>query len=265
MAIHFLSALSNSKMSREELFENFEKSSRGDLDARENIIRAYLPLVVKLSRKYAVGKGISYEDLFQEGCYGLFVALQRFDYTRGTSFAIYASFYIKKYIKAALVEQNTWNPIVYSQDMFYEIRRYLNMYDQLSEQLNRNPTDQELIRSLHTTANQIKQLRFHMYSYISFQACEDAEQFLPLPKEMTPSVEDVILKNIFDVSQLGISLTKREEEVVSRRLGFTSSGKPESTNKIAADLGLSCETVRTTYVHGIQKIQDAALTRGSLA
>ncbi len=82
--------------------------AQGDESARDRMIRANLRLVVNIARGY-VGKGLSLQDLIEEGNLGLLRAVEGFDPAVGTRFSTYASYWIKQSIKRALV--NTAKPI----------------------------------------------------------------------------------------------------------------------------------------------------------
>src|SRR6202011_4258000 len=74
----------------------------GDNEARDQMVRANLRLVVNIARSYT-GKGLSLPDLIEEGNLGLLRAVEGFDPTMNTRFSTYASYWIKQSIKRALV------------------------------------------------------------------------------------------------------------------------------------------------------------------
>ncbi len=75
---------------------------QGDVRARDRMVRANLRLVVNIARSYT-GKGLSLQDLIEEGNLGLLRAVEGFDPAMGTRFSTYASYWIKQSIKRALI------------------------------------------------------------------------------------------------------------------------------------------------------------------
>lgn len=236
----------------------FVLSAQGDAAARERIIMAYLPKVIRISRSYE-GKGVPLDDLIQEGTYGLILALDKFDPNRGTSFASFATHYIEKFLKKALIEQNSFQPIVYQEDFFYALQKYMRTLDEQKEQLNRTPSDQELAEALETTENKIRKMSQSLYSFFPVQDLfVGGNQQGSASAPHNTSAEDSMIRHVLDLSCLDIVLSGREKEVISRRLGFTDSGIPEDIASISADMGLSYETIRMTYEKTIHKIKEAA-------
>src|ERR1051325_8217146 len=86
----------------EEEKELAYRIEEGDTEARDHLVRANLRLVVNIARGYA-GKGLGLEDLIEEGNLGLLRAVEGFDPSMNTRFSTYASYWLKKSIKRALI------------------------------------------------------------------------------------------------------------------------------------------------------------------
>ena len=95
-------------LTADEEKELAHRIARGDKLARDRMVRANLRLVVNIARGY-IGKGLSLQDLIEEGNLGFLRAVQGFDPAVGTRFSTYASYWIEQSIKRALV--NTAKPI----------------------------------------------------------------------------------------------------------------------------------------------------------
>ena len=111
------------------------------------MVRANLRLVVNIARGY-IGKGLSLQDLIEEGNLGLLRAVQGFDPAVGTRFSTYASYWIKQSIKRALV--NTAKPIripAYMVELLFKWRR---MSSDLQESLGRPASMDEIAKALHS-------------------------------------------------------------------------------------------------------------------
>ena len=132
-------------LTADEEKELAHRIARGDKLARDRMVRANLRLVVNIARGY-IGKGLSLQDLIEEGNLGLLRAVQGFDPAVGTRFSTYASYWIKQSIKRALV--NTAKPIripAYMVELLFKWRR---MAADLQETLGRPATIEEIAKAL---------------------------------------------------------------------------------------------------------------------
>ena len=93
-----------SLLSADGELELAEAIAQGDMEARDLMVRANLRLVVNIARGYT-SKGLSLQDLIEEGNLGLLRAVEGFDPSVGTRFSTYASYWIKQSIKRALMPQ----------------------------------------------------------------------------------------------------------------------------------------------------------------
>ena len=115
--------------------------AKGDVRARDRMVRANLRLVVNLARGYT-GKGLGLQDLIEEGNLGLLRAVEGFDPDMGTRFSTYASYWIKQSIKRALI--NSAKTIRIPAYMVELLSKWRRASIRLTEELKRNPTPEEL-------------------------------------------------------------------------------------------------------------------------
>ena len=113
----------------------------GDNQARDRMVRANLRLVVNIARGYT-GKGLSLQDLIEEGNLGLLRAVEGFDPAIGTRFSTYASYWIKQSIKRALI--NTAKTIRIPAYMVELLSKWRRASSRLAEELGRTPTPEEI-------------------------------------------------------------------------------------------------------------------------
>src|SRR5688500_9596800 len=118
---------------------------QGDVRARDRMVRANLRLVVNIARGYA-GKGLSLQDLIEEGNLGLLRAVEGFDPAVGTRFSTYASYWIKQSIKRALI--NSAKTIRIPAYMVELLSKWRRATARLTEELGRTPTPEEIARVL---------------------------------------------------------------------------------------------------------------------
>jgi RNA polymerase primary sigma factor len=110
-------------------------------EANQALIRANLRLVVSVAKRY-LGRGISFLDLIQEGNMGLLRAVHKFDPRRGFKFSTYATWWIRQSINRSIAEQA--RTIRIPVHLFESITRILRAQRQLTQQLGREPSNEEL-------------------------------------------------------------------------------------------------------------------------
>jgi RNA polymerase primary sigma factor len=110
-------------------------------EANHALIRANLRLVVSVAKRY-LGRGISFLDLIQEGNLGLLRAVGKFDPRRGFKFSTYATWWIRQSINRSIAEQA--RTIRIPVHLFESITRILRAQRQLTQELGREPTNEEV-------------------------------------------------------------------------------------------------------------------------
>src|SRR6185437_2431137 len=128
----------------------------GDSRARDRMVRANLRLVVNIARGYT-GKGLSLQDLIEEGNLGLLRAVEGFDPGMGTRFSTYASYWIKQSIKRALI--NTAKTIRIPAYMVELLAKWRRASAKLQEDLGRTPTQEEIAHSLSLSKKKLNIIR----------------------------------------------------------------------------------------------------------
>src|ERR1700681_4789212 len=129
---------------------------KGDREARAQMIEANLRLVVKIAHDYA-NFGLPLLDLVSEGNIGLMKAVERFDPAKGGKLSTYAAWWIKQSIKRALANQSkTIRLPVHLVDKISKMRR---VSLQMSEELGREPTDEELAEEVGMASRKVSRLK----------------------------------------------------------------------------------------------------------
>src|ERR1039457_393679 len=143
-------------LTREEENELAAKVQRGSKRAREQMIKANLRLVRKISHDYA-NFGMPLLDLINEGNIGLMKAVERFNPRKGAKLSTYAALWIKQSIRRALSNQSkTIRLPVHIVDKVHKLNR---ASQKLTERFGREPSDAELATHLGVSTAKAAQLR----------------------------------------------------------------------------------------------------------
>ena len=136
---------STSLLNAQEEKDLARRIEKGDLEARDRMVRANLRLVVNIARNYT-GKGLALQDLIEEGNLGLLRAVEGFDPDMNTRFSTYASYWIKQSIKRALV--NTAKTIRIPAYMVELLTQWRRTAANLQDTTGRTPTPEEIAKKL---------------------------------------------------------------------------------------------------------------------
>ncbi|MDB6172655.1 MAG: rpoD [Chthoniobacteraceae bacterium] len=243
----------------EQEIELAAKIKLGDKEARSLMIRANLRLVVKIARDYA-NYGLPLLDLISEGNIGLMKAVERFDPTKGGKFSTYGVWWIKQSIKRALANQGkTIRLPVHLVDKVSKIRRVTL---QMSEELGREPTDEEMAEELGMTASKVAQLKTVSIRPTSLDApVSDGDstefgEFVSDLEAQTP-FEELRDQDLLDeVGDLLSVLDDREKTIISSRFGL-DGGKSNTLEDIGAKFNVTRERIRQIQNSALAKMRRA--------
>jgi RNA polymerase primary sigma factor len=132
------------------------RAREGDKEARKHLIEKNLRLVISIAKKYR-GRGVLFEDLIQEGNAGLIKAVERFDPALGNRFSTYATWWIRQAVTRAIADHaRTVRLPAHVVDSLFRLRRAEN---ELSIELGRKATEEELATRLEIKRNEVRRLR----------------------------------------------------------------------------------------------------------
>jgi len=243
----------------EQEIELAAKIKVGDREARSLMIRSNLRLVVKIAHDYA-NLGLPLLDLISEGNIGLMKAVERFDPAKGGKLSTYAAWWIKQSIKRALANQSkTIRLPVHLVDKISKMRRVAM---QMSEELGREPTDDELAEEVGLSAGKISQLKTVSIRPASLDAPisdDDTTEFGEIVGDLealTPfeRLQDKNLKD--EVGDLLSVLDDREKKIIFSRFGL-DGGKAKTLEEVGKKFGVTRERIRQLQNIALMKLRRA--------
>ncbi|MGB8166802.1 MAG: RNA polymerase sigma factor RpoD/SigA [Chthoniobacteraceae bacterium] len=253
-------------LSEEEAVALGARASGGDVSAQEQLVKANLRLVVRIAHQYA-GFGLPLADMISEGNIGLIRAAELYNPKFGTKFATYASVWIKQRIHRAITSQAraVRIPVWRSQ----RLRKLTRLNDELSAQLGRTATDEDLGDRLGLSADQIAALQGDRLHLVSLDEPVSEENETPLHETFRDENAVDPLERLGEqelVSEIMAclhDLDDRELEILSLKHGFHPTGEV-SFRKLARKLGVSHEWVRRIAELAVVKVRRALAQSRSL-
>ena len=236
---------------------------RGDKEARTHMIKANLRLVVNIAHDYG-NLGLPLLDLVSEGNIGLMKAVERFDPAKGGKLSTYAAWWIKQSIKRALANQSkTIRLPVHLVDKISKIRR---VAISMSEELGREPTDEELAEEVGISASKLSQLRTVSIRPASLDAPmneDDGTEFGEIVGDsdaVDPS-ENLSDKNMQEeiTDLLGV-LDERERKIINSRFGL-DGGSARTLEEVGMKFGVTRERIRQLQNIALAKLRRALRKR----
>ena len=144
-----------SLLSLDEETELSKRIAEGDETAKNRLAESNLRLVVSIAKRY-VGRGMLFLDLIQEGNIGLMKAVEKFDAEKGYKFSTYATWWIRQAITRAIADQaRTIRVPVHMVETINKLSRYQR---QLTLELNREPTDEELAKKMGMSPDKVREV-----------------------------------------------------------------------------------------------------------
>src|SRR5215217_808582 len=235
-------------LTHQEEIDLSKRAKVGDKRARQRLIEKNLRLVVSVAKKYR-GYGQPFEDLIQEGNIGLMKAVEKYDPERGFRFSTYATWWIRQAVQRAVADKG--RTIRVPVHMTEKIRKMARTYNELSAELERDPTDEEVAERLEWTIGEVRDVKDAMPDAMSLNQplsseADSSELGELVEDERASDTPGTVMQEMESV-QLGEAiqrlLPERAQYVLVRRYGLDNH-EPATLTKLSEELDISLERVR---------------------
>ena len=252
-----------SLLSLEEETALSERIVNGDEMAKNILAESNLRLVVSIAKRY-VGRGMLFLDLIQEGNIGLMKAVEKFDAEKGYKFSTYATWWIRQAITRAIADQA--RTIRVPVHMVETINKLSRCQRQLTLELNREPTDEELAKKMNTTPDKIREVLKIAQDPVSLETPIGEEDdshlgdFVKDERSMSPEEYTIheMLKD--EISDVLLTLTEREEQVLRLRFGL-DDGSCKTLEEVGQMFGVTRERIRQIEAKALRKLRHPSRSR----
>ena len=260
--LHAIGAYQVLKDKNEEV-ELAKRIKEGDSDAKDELIQCNLKLVVSIAKHY-VNRGMDFLDLIQEGNLGLMKAVDKFDFERGFKFSTYATWWIRQAITRALADQA--RTIRIPVHMVETINKITRASRKLTQELNRDPTAEEIAEELKKSSNTI--LTGSKIRDIQQMALDPLSLEKPVGEEDDSHIGDFVVDkdNLSPVEYANQSmladridkelsqLTDREERVIRLRYGL-DDGRNHTLEEVGKEFNVTRERIRQIESKAMSKLR----------
>ncbi len=236
--------------------QELEQQVLEGLQAREHLIKANTRLVVSIAKRY-IGRGVPFLDLIQEGNLGLMKAVEKYEYQRGFRFSTYATWWIRQAITRAIADQS--RTIRLPVHLYETISRIKKVTKQLSQELGRKPTEEEIATRMEITIEKLRfiaksaQLPISLETPIGKEEDSRLGDFIESEGE-TPEerVAKMLLRE--DLESVLATLTPRERDVLRLRYGL-DDGRMKTLEEIGQIFNVTRERIRQIEAKALRKLR----------